>query len=107
MKKVLHQMKNLINHLGARALGTPSEMGDTISDFEKKVGMLFPVELVSLLKAVGSAVVFNRGAKFIPTHSTGREDEAGCLNVEVFYGGQSNQNGLQERNFMLRCYEPI
>ena len=99
-------MKNLIDRLKARALRTGGGAADAISKLEKKAGMLLPTELTSLLKEIRNAVVFDSGAKFVPSNSTGRENAEGYLSVEVIYGGQSSSNGLDERNLVLKDKMP-
>ena len=100
-------MNSLINRLKARALGSQHTEAISISEFEQKIGVSFPVELLSLLNDIGDAVVFDRGAKFVPLEYSGREDTDGYLSIEVLYGGISGVNGLCDRYSMLKDQIPL
>lgn len=95
-------MTSLIERLGARALKNSQDAGAAIREFERRMGFQLPAELFLLLAEVEGAVVFDRGAWFVPLVFSGRESGNGRLSLEVLYGGARGPNGLAERYDMLK-----
>ena len=93
-------MKNLIDRLGAHLLEDNDAKIFTAADFESQTGIRLPYELSSLLEEIGGTVIFDHGAKFIPSSPSGRENEGGYLSLDVLYGFSTGLDGLAERHTM-------
>lgn len=99
-------MKDTIQKLKPRSLGPHQNTAASIANFESRIGAKIPTELASILIEIGNAVLFDNGAKFIPSNPCGREDANGYLSVEVFYGGATGPNGLEYENTRLEGQMP-